>query len=503
MDSKRLPLLLLVSVFVVATCGLIYELVAGTLASYLLGDSVTQFSTIIGTYLFAMGIGSYLSKFFNRNLIGWFIQIEILVGLVGGFSSSILFMLFEMVDSFRLILYLLVAITGILVGLEIPLLMRILEGRFEFKDLISKVFTFDYIGALLASIIFPLMLVPFLGLIKTSFLFGLFNVGVALLICIKFKEETGWSRQLQAFAMLSIIALLTGFIFSEKIMSYAESIAYNENIIYSTSTPYQRLVVTKNNRELRLYLNGNLQFSTADEYRYHEALVHTGLQSIQLPQNVLILGGGDGLAAREVLKYPSISSVTLVDLDKEVTKLFSSQSYLLSLNDSSLLSPKVKIINEDAFLWLRNTKEKFDFVIVDFPDPSNYSIGKLYSNTFYKVLHEVLNSEGLVIIQSTSPYVAPKSFWCVNHTLNASGFYTFPFHCYVPSFGDWGYVLASKQNHYQVPEKFISTLKFLNPETARQMFIFPKDMQESATEVNKLNNQVLVQYFEKEWQIYQ
>ena len=151
-------LLLLMSVFVVATCGLIYELVAGTAASYLLGDSVTQFSTIIGVYLFSMGIGSYLSKFFNNNLIAWFVQIEIMVGLVGGFSSTVLFMLFGFVTYFRVILYSLVGLTGVLVGLEIPLLMRILEKKYEFKELVSKVFTFDYIGALLASLIFPLVL---------------------------------------------------------------------------------------------------------------------------------------------------------------------------------------------------------------------------------------------------------------------------------------------------------------------------------------------------------
>ena len=134
MVNKKLSALLLISVFIVATCGLIYELIAGTLASYLLGDSVTQFSTIIGLYLFSMGIGSWISKYFEKNILFWFIQIEILVGVVGGTSSSILFLLFENVASFRIILYSLVCLTGIFVGLEIPLLMRILKDRFVFKD---------------------------------------------------------------------------------------------------------------------------------------------------------------------------------------------------------------------------------------------------------------------------------------------------------------------------------------------------------------------------------
>src|SRR6476469_6011817 len=171
MTDRRIKLLLLVSVFAIATCGLIYELIAGTLASYLLGDSVTQFSTIIGAYLFAMGIGSFLSRFILRNEISMFIRVEMLVGLVGGCSAALLFVLFAQVNSFRVLLYAIVTIIGILVGLEIPLLLRILKDRLEFRDLVSQVFTFDYIGALLASLLFPLVLVPHLGLMRSGFLF--------------------------------------------------------------------------------------------------------------------------------------------------------------------------------------------------------------------------------------------------------------------------------------------------------------------------------------------
>lgn len=495
-------ILLLVSVFVIATCGLIYELIAGTLASYLLGDSVTQFSTIIGVYLFSMGIGSYLSKFFNRNLIGWFVQIEILVGLVGGISSSLLFLLFEQVESFRILLYALVSLTGILVGLEIPLLMRILKDRFEFKDLVSQVFTFDYIGALLASLIFPMLLVPYMGLIKTSFFFGILNVGVALVVCIKFQHETKWATYLKSVSIFIIALLLLGFVFSEKIMSFAEGLSYADKIIYSKSSSYQRIVLTKRNRDIRLFLNGNLQFSSVDEYRYHEALIHPAMQSIRNPAKVLILGGGDGLAVREILKYPSVTSITLVDLDKEITNLFSSNSMLTTLNKNSLKSSKVKVINADAFRWIRSSGEKFDFVVVDFPDPSNYSVGKLYTNTFYKLLFSAINDNGVVVIQSTSPYVAPKSFSCINHTLQSVGFHTVPYHCYVPSFGDWGYIIAVKGENFEVSDTFISDLRFVNKSTFEEMRHFPKDIPMPATEVNKLNNQVLVHYFEDEWSTY-
>jgi spermidine synthase len=497
--NKKLHALLLISVFVVATCGLIYELIAGTLASYLLGDSVTQFSTIIGVYLFSMGIGSWVSKYFEKNIISWFIQLEILVGIVGGTSSTILFLVFENIASFRIILYSLVGITGILVGLEIPLLMRILKDRYEFKDLVSKVFTFDYIGALLASLVFPLLLIPYLGLVKTSYLVGILNVAVALIVCMSFKKEIKAAVYLQTSAVISILALLVGFVYAGVITNFSESLTYADTIIYSKSTPYQRIILTKKGKVLRLFLNGNLQFSSDDEYRYHEALVHPGLQALPNARNVLVMGGGDGLAVREILKYPNIQSVTLVDLDKGMTRLFKSNRMLLNLNKSSLLSPKVKVINADAFTWLRQDKKKFDFMVIDFPDPSNYSVGKLYTNSFYKLAKGVLAPGGIMVIQATSPYVAPKSFWTVDTTLRSVGLHTIPYHNYVPSFGEWGYIMATENPVYKKPAVFLPGMRFVTKESLDLMFYFPKDMAKVKTEVNKLNNQVLVKYFEDEW----
>jgi spermidine synthase len=285
-------------------------------------------------------------------------------------------------------------------------------------------------------------------------------------------------------------------------MSFSESMSYSDKIIFSKSSPYQRIVLTKGNRDIRLFLNGNLQFSSADEYRYHEALIHPGLQAVKNPQRVLVLGGGDGLAVREILKYPGLKDITLVDLDKEITHLFSSNPILTDLNKHSLESPKVKVINADAFQWLKNNKEKFDFIAVDVPDPSTYSVGKLYTSTFYKVLFKSLAEEGVVIVQSTSPFVAPKSFWCINNTLEAVGFHTIPYHTYIPSFGDWGYIMAMKHQSYIIPDTFINDLRFINKSTFSEMINFPKDVPKLSTEVNKLNNQVLVNYFEDEWAAY-
>ena len=498
--------LLLVSVFVIATCGLVYELIAGTLASYLLGDSVTQFSTVIGCYLFAMGIGSWLTRYVTKNLLGFFITVEILVGLVGGCSAALLFVLFEHVYSFRLLLYGIVSVIGILVGFEIPLLLQILKDRLEFKDLVSKVFSFDYIGALFASILFPMVLVPWLGLVRSGFLFGIFNTLVALLVLYMIKNEVPASRLHKLSAFTALMVLVLGFIYSETITSLSETSTYQGRIIYARSSPYQRIVLTRQAQDLRLYLNGNLQFSSVDEYRYHEALVHPVMSALDSPARVLIIGGGDGLALREVLKYPTVQSVTLVDLDPAMTELFSSNEMLLALNQHSLLSPKLTIHNSDAFLWLKelqakNSKPRFDAIIIDLPDPSNFSVGKLYSVTFFRLLHSVMDERSIAVVQSTSPLVARKSFWCVNNTLEAAGFFTAPYHAYVPSFGEWGYVIASPRP-YQRPASYPDGLRYVSVETASEMFHFPMDMARVETKIQRLDNQALIHYFDDEWSKY-
>ena len=496
----RFEFLLLLAVFTIATCGLVYELVAGTLASYLLGDSVKQFSFIIGVYLFSMGIGSYFSKFLTRNLLNTFVEIEILVGLIGGLSSVILFLLFESVGYFQFILYLLVFVTGCLVGLEIPLLMNILKDKVRFRDLVSNVFTFDYIGALLASILFPLVLVPKLGIMRTSLFFGMVNVSIAIVLCFLLKNELRKSYLLKMKAIGSFVVLLVVFIFSDLILSYSEGNLYGENIIYTNTTPYQRIVLTHNKSDYRLYLNNNLQFSSADEYRYHEALVHPAMSMAKSVKSVLVLGGGDGLAVREILKYSEVQKVVLVDLDEGMTKLFQTNAILSGFNKHSLTNSKVTVHNKDAYMWVKATTEKFDVVVIDFPDPSNYSLGKLYSLNFYKTLQQLLNPNAVVVVQTTSPYFAPKSFWCINKTAGQIFPKVDAYHAYVPSFGEWGFTIAANSFEIQFNQinRRVTGLRFYDYEFSKLNY-FSKDMVSKDIEINRLDNQILVRYFDEEW----
>lgn len=506
-SMNRAPLVLLyLNVLIIATCGLIYELLAGTLASYLLGDSVTQFSLVIGLYLSAMGAGAWVSRFVDDKVLArCFIEVELGVALVGGFSAPVLFNAFSRVELFSGVLYGFVFGIGLLVGLELPLLMRLLKENLDFEDLVSRVLTFDYIGALLASLMFPIFLVPRLGLVRTSLLCGLLNAVVSLwgtwLLRPLLARKSLTSLRGRAIFVIVLIAI--ALFKADALTTLAEESVFGHPIVHAETTQYQRLVLTRSAQGFQLYLNGHLQFNSWDEYRYHEALVHPALSSFPSPRQVLVLGGGDGLAVREILRYPSIEGVTLVDLDPGMTTLHERFPPLDDLSRSSLKDPRVTIINEDAFVWIgRDTQRRFDAVIIDFPDPGTFAIGKLYSTRFYRLLRDCLSDRAMISIQCTSPLVAPKSYWCIVNTLEAIGFHVRPYHASVPTFGEWGYVLASLApipERLTLSEDLQGQNRFLNNSVLNSLFEFPPDLAKVPAEINQLNNQALVRYYDEEW----
>lgn len=505
---------LIISVFVVASCGIAYELIAAALASYLLGDSILQYSSIIGTYLFAMGVGSHLSKHVpEHRLLASFIDIELIIGLIGGVSATLLFLMFGwQATPFRLALYALVVVIGVLVGLEIPLVMRLLNQRDRsFSDIVSRVLTFDYLGALAVSLLFPIVLAPKLGLARSAFVFGLLNVAVALVVIRQCRAELTHAAGTTLRALLVLATLGFGFIGSDRLVQWSERTLFGDEIVHAVSSPYQRLVVTRWKDDLRLYINGNLQFSSRDEHRYHEALVHPALASMPAAKQVLVLGGGDGLAVREILKYPQVQAVTLVDIDPVMTQLFSSAAVLTELNRQALSDPRVKVINADAGRWLQDDTpmsetgqplprpERYDLIVIDFPDPSNFALGKLYSVPFYRLVLHHLAELGTVVVQSTSPYHAPTAFWTVDATLRAVGLTTAPYHVYVPSFGEWGFILAQRHRPFRPPTALPVPTRYLTPSNVAAMFEFPPDMKRPDVQPNQLNSQSLVKAFEQDW----
>ncbi len=496
---------LYINVFVVATCGLVYELLAGTLGSYLLGDSVTQFSLVIGLYLSAMGVGAWISRRIDTNLAAKFLEIELAVAVIGGLSAPALFMAFGTVQHFQFVLLGFVFVIGTLVGLEIPLIMRLLEGQATFKDIISRVLTFDYIGALAAAVLFPLVFVPQLGIVRTSLLMGALNGAVALWGTWLLAPQLGKARiGLRIRAVLVIAGMVVALGFADRLTTFAEEQMYADPVVYSESSPYQRLLVTRGRSGFNLFLNGNLQFASADEYRYHEALVHPAMIAAETPpRRVLILGGGDGLALREVLAHPSVEAVTLVDLDPAMTQLGKTFPPLAELSRNSLEDKRVTIVNDDAMVWVDENRELWDAIIIDFPDPNTYGLAKLYTRLFYARVNARLSPGGAIGLQATSPLFARRAYWCIVETMRAGGLFVRPYQVTVPSFGVWGFALARKLPFEPPTRAPDVALRFINDAALAGMFEMAADMTALPVEVNHLDNQVLVRYYEREWKRWQ
>lgn len=504
--QRRAPLLFL-TVLVIATAGLVYELLAGAVATSVLGNSLHQYSTTIGVYLFAMGAGSYLSRFIDNRLAERFVQVEYAVALTGGLQALMLFVAYGRSQLFPLLLYCTLLVIGALVGVEIPLLMRIMRQDLDFKELVAKVLAFDYLGALFGSLLFSLVLVEALmmPLERIGLCFGLLNcaVGVMSIGVLAERLHPHARRRLLLRGAIVAAILSTAFVYSGRLHLMGEQRFYPDRIVHAAQTGYQRVVVTSNGSRAQLYLDGNLQLSSLDEYRYHEALVHPAMARARTHRRVLVLGGGDGMAVRELLRYPDVREITLVELDPAMTKLAQTLPALTALNRGALSDPRVHIVHDDAMVWLDEARRgPFDVLIVDFPDPNNFSLGKLYTARFYALLRSAMHRGSVAVVQSTSPLFARRSFWCVDRSMRAAGLHTAPYHVAVPSFGEWGYVLAMRQA-FDPPDALDGAvadgLRFLNDAALPPLFIFPADMSPVDGEVNRLNHQVLVQYYEAEW----
>ena len=499
-ENKKLDTkLLLTTTLFISICSIIYELIISSISSYLQGDSITQFSITIGLYMSAMGIGSYLSKFIKERLFDTFILIEISVGILGGFSSLILFLANIYTNLYSLIMYLLILLIGILVGLEIPILTRMIEQhQSNVRKNLANIFTFDYIGGLIGSIMFPMILFPKLGFITTTFLVGSINLVAALFILFRHKTYIKHYNIIKKITLVCFITIIIFLLAGEMITQKIEGGLYRDDIILSEQTSYQKIVMTKHKNDIRLFLDGNLQFSTSDEYRYHEALVHIPMIYAPTHQKVLILGGGDGLAVRELLKYEKIEKIVLVDIDKQMTDLCANNVEISKLNENALKNEKVTIINQDAYLFVQENEEKFDVIIIDFPDPNNESLNKLYTNVFYNYIKANMTENGVMVCQSTSPYYAKKSFWCIHKTIQTQFNQVIPYHLQVPTFGEWGFNLAfNGENKRKVLE--VQT-QYLTKQNIDSLFSFGKDeMTElDKIEINDMFRPTLITYYNKE-----
>ncbi|MFD2926220.1 polyamine aminopropyltransferase [Halobacillus naozhouensis] len=499
---------------IVSICGIIFEVLFGALGSYILGDGVKQYTLTISLFLTGMGIGASLSEKVMKKLIITFVWIEFMVALIGGFSSFMMFGMtaFAPAGSDALFLYLITFTVGALTGVELPILIRKAnEIGVELSRSTARVLFSDYAGGLIGGLLFAFYLRPQMGMVKSAFFVACINLGVAVVVLYLFRQEIKKMVFHVSAAVVIGILLVGGLFFGEEMAFSFEQKLYQDPIIYMEESAYQKIVLTKEQGDTRLYLNGSLQFSSSDEHRYHETLVHPPMAQAESHEEVLVLGGGDGLAARELLEYSDVEEITLVDLDPSVTNLAKTNHHLLNLNEGSLLDERVTVHNKDAFQFLEKADQFYDVIIIDLPDPNNESLNKLYTKEFYSLVRNHLKPGGAAMIQATSPVFATEVYWTISETVAATGLHIENFHVGIPSFGDWGFVMASREPIDVSQLEITKETEFLTSELLKSLTVFGNDEDREIVnrdgetvsfEPNTLIDPNLIQKYEHAWQYY-
>jgi spermidine synthase len=491
---------LLASVAACAACGIVYELALLTLSTSLNGGGIIATSLIVAGYIAALGVGALLVKPLLRWAAIAFVAVEALLAVVGGLSAAALYVMFSFVGGSLLMLALGTALIGALVGAEVPLLMTLLQqgrtaGATDTGRTLANLNAADYLGALLGGLAWPFVLLPHLGMIRGAAATGIINLLAAAVVSIFLLRRVVSTRKLMmalgalglALALLAVLLIR-----AQDIETTSRQRLYSDPIIAFRQSAYQEIVVTRRGNDMRLYLDGGLQFSTRDEYRYTESLVYPALGAGA--RSVLVLGGGDGLAARELLRAPGVENIVQIELDPAVIEL--ARSTMRSANGGSLDNPRVHIVTGDAMTWLRGAKApSFDAVIVDLPDPDTPVLGRLYSTEFYALVSRVLAPNGLMVVQSGSPYSTQTAFWRTVSTITAAGYAVTPYHVFVPTFGDWGFALArwGDTAPQAVLPRSLPPLRFLNTSVLDAATVFAPDVQPRTLEPSTLEHPRIVE----------
>lgn len=533
-------------IFVMGGCGLAYEYTFSKIASDLLGNSVQQWAVIIAVMLFFMGVGSEIQRYISdKRVVSSLLYSQLLLALLGGFGPILMLWAFTSYPyQYGLVHYGLTSIIGVIIGFEIPLITRINE-RFssDISSNLARVLKMDYIGALAGALLWVFLLPKFFSLNETAFVLAFISLASTLLCWFYFAR----SVKLNAL-FLSVFAVVTIFLGyghsqTNRWALSAEQGIYADRVVYVETTPYQHIVLTQSDHaNLRCYINGHIQFSANDEHIYHEQLVHPAMAAHRAPRRILVLGGGDGLAVREILKYPSVEEVTLVDLDPAMTKLAAEHPLFTSLNESSLTHEKVRlvssdagvtrgeayelqrvsqnrsihedsldsrpelnVINIDASRYLKQADGYYDVIICDFPDPSSPDLAKLYSMHFYGSLLKKLSHDGFIVQQSTSPYRAKEAFLCIGRTMKRAGLAAVPYHDHVPSFGEWGWWIATHPGYASESRlkgmllginKVTDYTRYLTPEIIHSSLSFGKeDLITSETDITTITNSAILNHY--------
>jgi len=507
--------ILKLSLFATGLSGIVAEYVLSTLATYFLGNSVLQWTMIVSIMLFSMGLGSRISKYFTSNLLSKFVTIEFILSLLSSLVAVSTYLVASISVYTGIVIYTMSIVIGLLIGMEIPLVIRLNDEFEELRINVSSILEKDYYGSLAGGIFFAFFGLPILGLTYTPFVLGAINFSVAIMLLTMLWRNLNQSvrKKLLGIATVVVFLWLAALIMAESIIQFGEEKRYKDQVIFSRQSQYQRIVLTQAKGDYWLYINGNQQLSTVDEVMYHEPLVLPVMNLSRNPQNILVLGGGDGCAVREILKYENVKEITLVDLDPMMTELARTHPVLSELNKGALDHEKVNIINQDAYKYLEETDKYFDVIIIDLPDPKTIELSRLYSIEFYKMCNRQLRPNGLITTQSGSPYFANRAFKCIQYTLEEAGFNCVPIHNQVITLGEWGWIIGSNSVESDRLKKSLRELTFdhistrwINKEAMLLMTSFGQDITlnlDETVEVNSIHNPVLFKYYMNgNWDLY-
>ena len=506
--------ILKICIFATGCAGIVAEFVLSTLASYLLGNPILQWTVLMSLMLFAMGLGCRISKYILNNLLDKFIFLEFALSILCGVSVALCYWSSTFSKSTGLFIYAFSILIGLLIGAEIPLVTRMNESYEELRVNISSVMEKDYYGALVGGILFAFFALPYFGLTYTPIALGIINFLVASILFWKFKHLLHYKKAIK-ISFWSISAFFLIFIFAVKpVILYSEQKKYKDRIILEQQTSYQKIVITQWKDKYWLFINGNEQFSTFDEEKYHEPLIHPAMSLSEQRKNILVLGGGEGLAVREILKYRDAEKVTVVDLDPVMTDLAKYNPIITKINQNSMVDPKVNIINRDAFTFIENSDEFYDVIFVDLPDPNSVSLSRLYSEEFYSLCRRRLNKYGIIVTQASSPVHSPNSFVCIIKTMESADFTVLPYHNNIPTLGEWGWCLGMKKEvvtNDMLKTKVMEIVlpppptKFLNNNAIISMVHFGKGVlgKKQKVKPNTILDPILVKYYKKgAWDVY-
>ncbi len=505
--------ILKICIFATGCAGIVAEFVLSTLASYLLGNPILQWTILMSLMLFAMGLGCRISKYILHSLLDKFIFLEFALSILCGISVAICYWASTFSQNTGLLIYSFSILIGLLIGAEIPLVTRMNESYEELRINISSVMEKDYYGALVGGVLFAFFALPFLGLTYTPIALGIINFLVASILFWRFKHLLQHKKAIK-ISFWAITSFFLIFIFAIKpIMLFSEQKKYKDRIIFEKQTAYQKIVMTQWKDKYWLFINGNEQFSTFDEEKYHEPLIHPAMALARQKKNILILGGGEGLAVREILKYKDVESITVVDIDPVMTELAQSNPIITEINQNAMVNIRVNIINRDAFKFIENREEFYDIIFVDLPDPKSVTLARLYSREFYTLCQRRLNKYGIIVTQATSTIHSVNSFVCILNTMESAGLTVLPYHNQIPTLGEWGWCIGMRNGvitHEKLKKEIMNInlsvpTKFLNNDAIISMVHFGKGVFEPKDniKVNTILDPVLVRYYKKgAWDVY-